>query len=112
MSPRPAARVRALKRTLIREIFESAPKDAINLGLGQPDLRPPQALSEALARAANAGPAGYGPTQGDATLRTEVAASYPGFARDGRDVLITAVSRQLPARGSVPGHRCSWKNVC
>lgn len=94
MSPRPASRVKGLKRTLIREIFESAPKDAINLGLGQPDLRPPDALSSALAKAASAGPAGYGPTQGDAALRAEVASSYPGFARDGADVLITTGCQQ------------------
>lgn len=89
MSPAPAARVAHLKRTLIREIFESAPPDAINLGLGQPDLRPPAVLEEALARASAEGPAGYGPTQGDRVLRDLVAQTYPGFAADGTHVVIT-----------------------
>jgi len=89
MSLRPARRVAGLRRTLIREIFESAPPDAVNLGLGQPDLRPPPELEQALARAATGGPSGYGPTQGDPGLRERVAASYGGFARGAEDVLIT-----------------------
>ncbi|GAB4374898.1 MAG: pyridoxal phosphate-dependent aminotransferase [Acidobacteriota bacterium] len=90
MSLRPARRVAGLRRTLIREIFESAPPDALNLGLGQPDLRPPPVLEQALARAATDGPAGYGPTQGDAGLRDRIAADYGGFARSAADVIVTA----------------------
>ena len=90
MSLRPARRVATLRRTLIREIFESAPSDAVNLGLGQPDLRPPDVLEAALARAATEGPAGYGPTQGDPELRARIAASYPGLAAGAQDVLVAA----------------------
>lgn len=90
MSPRPAARVADLKRTLIREIFESAPGDALNLGLGQPDLDPPPVLREALGRAAVDGPAGYGPTAGDRVLREGVARQYPGFVSSPNHVVITA----------------------
>lgn len=89
MSPRLAARVAGLKRTLIRELFESAPPDALNLGLGQPDFEPPDLLRAALARAASEGPSGYGPTAGDPVLRQGVAGTYPGFARRPEDVLIT-----------------------
>ncbi|MDH3283516.1 MAG: pyridoxal phosphate-dependent aminotransferase [Acidobacteriota bacterium] len=89
MSPVPARRVAGLRRTLIRELFESAPPDAVNLGLGQADLPVPQELRQALREAA-AGPDGYGPTAGDPGLRGDVARSYPGFV-DGPDhVLITA----------------------
>ena len=37
MSLRPSRRLRAVERTLIRRIFDAAPPDAINLGLGEPD---------------------------------------------------------------------------
>ncbi|MBP7149712.1 MAG: pyridoxal phosphate-dependent aminotransferase [Acidobacteria bacterium] len=94
MSPVPARRVQGLKRTLIREIFESAPPDALNLGLGQPDLEPPVLLKQALARAASEGPSGYGPTAGDRELRGLIAASYAGFARAGEDLLVTAGCQQ------------------
>lgn len=94
MSPRIARRVAGLRRTLIREIFESAPADALNLGLGQPDLEPPELLREALARAASEGPSGYGPTAGDPVLRERVAASYMPFARGPGDVVITVGCQQ------------------
>ncbi len=94
MSPRLSRRVHPLSRTLIREIFESAPQDALNLGLGQPDLSAPQILREALARAAMTGPSGYGPTAGLVSLREAIAASYPDFARDAGDVMVTAGCQQ------------------
>ncbi len=89
MSPVFSNRVADLKRTLIREIFESAPRDALNLGLGQPDLDPPPPFRAELARAAAEGPAGYGPTAGDGRLREAVAQQYAGFARGPDDVVIT-----------------------
>ncbi|MCU0253850.1 MAG: pyridoxal phosphate-dependent aminotransferase [Acidobacteria bacterium] len=94
MSPRIAQRVLGLKRTLIRELFESAPPDALNLGLGQPDLEPPALLREALARAASEGPSGYGPTAGDGLLRERVAAAYAPFARGPGDAVITVGCQQ------------------
>ncbi len=94
MKPRLATRVRDLRRTLIREIFESAPADALNLGLGQPDLDPPDALREALAEAATGGPAGYGPTAGDRELRRLVAEEYGEFVPAGDHVVITVGCQQ------------------
>lgn len=94
MSPRYSGRVAPLKRTLIREIFEAAPPEAINLGLGQPDLGAPEVLRGALARAAESGPSGYGPTAGLVELRRDVAATYGDLARDEGDVLITAGCQQ------------------
>lgn len=88
MSPVPASRVAGLKRSLIREIFESAPADALNLGLGQPDLAPPEVFRDALARATREGPAGYGPTAGDRTLRELIAAEYAPFAGSPDHVVI------------------------
>lgn len=94
MSPQYSGRVAPLRRTLIREIFEAAPPEAVNLGLGQPDLGAPLVLRRALAIAAEAGPSGYGPTAGLIDLRRDVAASYDGLARDEGDVLITTGCQQ------------------
>ncbi|HHN75281.1 MAG TPA: pyridoxal phosphate-dependent aminotransferase [Acidobacteria bacterium] len=94
MSLRVARRVRSLRRTLIREIFESAPADAINLGLGQPDLGAPEALRGALAAAAEQGPGGYGPTAGLESLRTAIAGDYPKLGLEAADVLVTAGCQQ------------------
>jgi aspartate/methionine/tyrosine aminotransferase len=94
MSPRIAERVAGLRRTLLRELFDSAPPDALNLGLGQPDIEPPELLRDALARAASEGPSGYGPTAGDSTLRELVAGSYAPFARGGGDAVITVGCQQ------------------
>ncbi|MDQ7006738.1 MAG: pyridoxal phosphate-dependent aminotransferase [Acidobacteriota bacterium] len=94
MSLRVADHVRPLRRTLIREIFESAPAEAINLGLGQPDLEAPPALRAALAAAAEHGPGGYGPTAGLEALREEIAADYPDLGLGSSDVLVTAGCQQ------------------
>ncbi len=45
MSLRVARRLDGIERTLIRQIFDTAPPDAINLGLGQPDLGTPAVAS-------------------------------------------------------------------
>lgn len=89
MTLRPARRVANLRRTLIREIFESAPADALNLGLGQPDLQAPPLLREALVRAAEEGPSGYGPTAGFRDLRDGIAASYPDLGVGPDQVVVT-----------------------
>ncbi|RMG46093.1 MAG: pyridoxal phosphate-dependent aminotransferase [Acidobacteria bacterium] len=94
VSPRPARRVAGLRRTLIREIFESAPPDAVNLGLGEPDVDPPEGLRRALAEEARRGPAGYGPTAGCPELRERIASLYPGFAGGAGDVVVTAGAQQ------------------
>jgi aspartate/methionine/tyrosine aminotransferase len=88
-----ANRVKNLERTLIRKLFEEMPEGTTNLGLGQVDLPVPDELRSALQTAAD-GPGGYGPTAGDRVLRDAVAASYPGFADSGGDVLITAGCQQ------------------
>jgi aspartate/methionine/tyrosine aminotransferase len=89
MSPQIARRVDGFRRTLIREIFEAAPKTAINLGLGQPDFDPPTVFAEALARAAAEPGSGYGPTAGDLQLRARVASSFGRFVTGPADVVIT-----------------------
>lgn len=94
MSIRLAARAAGLKRTLIREIFESAPADAINLGLGQPDLPTPPSVALAGIAGIARGQTGYGPTAGDPALREAVAATQPELAQGADQVLITVGSQE------------------
>ncbi len=94
MSLRLARRVEGLRRTLIREWFEAAPRDAIQLGLGQPDLPTPPEIALGGVGAIARRETGYTATAGDAKLRERVAASYPGFARGPENVIITVGSQQ------------------
>jgi len=91
---RPSARVSRLERTLIRQIFESAPPDAINFGLGQPDLPTPPALALAGIDGITRGRTGYTATAGDVELRRRIAALYPGHASGVDDVIVTVGSQE------------------
>ncbi len=87
-----ARRVSSIDISGIRKMFEAAPPDAINLGLGEPDFEPPRVVVEALARAARDGMNHYGPSAGLLPLRDRVAASYAAKDRDTsrENVIITA----------------------
>jgi aspartate aminotransferase len=84
-----ARRHAGLRRTLIRELFESAPPDALNLGLGQPDLVTPEPIRRAGVRAIEEGWTGYSPTAGYPGLRKAVSARYPGFCPGPEGVVVT-----------------------
>jgi len=94
MTLRPARRVADIRRTMIREIFDSAPADAINLGLGQPDLPTPQVAALGGVRAIAGGRTGYTSTAGDLALREAVARHYGGIAGGPDEVLITIGSQE------------------
>lgn len=94
MTLRVGRRMEGIGRTLIRKIHDSAPPDAINLGLGQPDLPTPSRIRLAGIRGIAAGRTGYGPTAGDPALRAAVARRYPGFVEDAQGVLITVGSQE------------------
>jgi aspartate aminotransferase len=89
-----AARARTLERTLIRRLFESAPPDAINLGLGQPDLPTPESVALAGIAAVAAGKTAYTPTAGLPALRRAIASRYPGFASGPESVVVTCGSQE------------------
>ena len=74
----PADRMRGIERTLIRRIFDSAPPDAINLGLGQPDLPTPPRAALAGVGAIAAGATSYTSTGGDPSLRSAIAEAVAG----------------------------------
>ncbi len=75
-------RVRSIKPSGIRAMFEMATKDSINLGLGELDLEPPQEVTDALKAAADAGRNRYGPTKGVDELRSAVATKVSRYRRD------------------------------
>jgi aspartate aminotransferase len=60
----------------IRKMFEAAPPNSINLGLGEPDFDPPRVVIDALAAATNNGMNHYGPSAGILPLRDKIAERY------------------------------------
>jgi aspartate aminotransferase len=86
-----AERARLVELSGIRKMFESAPADAINLGLGEPDFNPPPEVIEAMCRAVRTGMNHYGPSAGIAALRDKIAERYvakrPGTTRE--NVIVT-----------------------
>jgi len=87
-------RVGHIERTLIRTFFESAPADAINLGLGEPDWKTAPEISIAGIGGIAAGYTGYSSTAGDPALRKEIETLYPGGGQEGKRVLVTCGSQQ------------------
>ncbi|KQM12188.1 hypothetical protein AOA80_03280 [Methanomassiliicoccales archaeon RumEn M1] len=75
-------RVRSIKPSGIRAMFEMATKDSINLGLGELDLEPPQEVTDALKQAADQGRNRYCPTKGIDELRSAVASKVSRYRRD------------------------------
>ena len=71
-----AQRVRQVEISGIRKMFEAAPPNAINLGLGEPDFEPPPEVVEALCAAVRNGMNHYGPSAGLTALRERVAELY------------------------------------
>ncbi len=72
-----ARRVEAVSISGIREVFEAAGADAINLGLGQPDFPTPEHVREAATDAIASGAVdGYTSNKGTRELREAIAAKY------------------------------------
>ncbi len=86
------ARVASLKVSGIRKLFEAAPPDAINLGLGEPDLQPPQEMVDAFKAALDKGENKYGPSAGVKELRELIAKSLKRFRKDVafENIIVTA----------------------
>ncbi|MFB6146431.1 MAG: pyridoxal phosphate-dependent aminotransferase [Halobacteriaceae archaeon] len=72
-----AGRVEVISISGIREVFEAASEDAINLGLGQPDFPAPEHARQAAVEAIEAGEAdGYTSNRGTEPLRDAIAAKH------------------------------------
>ena len=86
------SRVASLKVSGIRKLFEAAPPDAINLGLGEPDVQPPQEMIDAYKVALDKGYNKYGPSAGVKELREAIAKSLKRFRKDVvfENIIVTA----------------------
>lgn len=89
-----AARVEQVSISGIREVFEAAGEDAINLGLGQPDFPTPDHVRTAAHEAIAAGAVdGYTPNKGIRSLRDAIAEKYERdyrIAVDPADIITTS----------------------
>ncbi|MGP8158289.1 MAG: pyridoxal phosphate-dependent aminotransferase [Thermoplasmata archaeon] len=87
-----AQRTREVEISGIRKMFEAAPPNSINLGLGEPDFDPAPEVIEALCAAVRGGKNHYGPSAGIPELRDRIAERYreldPGTLRE--NVIVTA----------------------
>ena len=89
-----SSRVEQVSISGIREVFEAAGADAINLGLGQPDFPAPEHARQAAIEAIEAGETdAYTSNKGTRELREAIAAKHDrdnGFSVDPEDVIATA----------------------
>jgi aspartate aminotransferase len=87
-----AQRTNEVEISGIRKMFEAAPPNSINLGLGEPDFDPAPEVIDALCTAVRSGRNHYGPSAGIPELRDKIAERYheldPGTRRD--NVIVTA----------------------
>lgn len=85
-------RARAVEISGIRKMFEAAPPNAINMGLGEPDFEPPAEVVEALCDAVHQGRNHYGPSAGLPELREHLAERYRDRdpRTDRQNVVVTA----------------------
>lgn len=93
MSVRLARCVTGRRVSLIRQVFDGAPADAINLGLGQPTDAVPAVVREAAERAMASGLAPYSATAGMKELRAAIGDRV--YQGDGfESVLVTSGSQE------------------
>ena len=89
-----SSRVDRIAISGIREVFEAAGDDAINLGLGQPDFPTPEHARQAAVDAIESGQAdGYTSNKGTESLREAIAAKHhrdQGIDVDPADVIATS----------------------
>jgi aspartate aminotransferase len=90
----PPARLRGIEKSAIRQLFDRARPNSINLGLGEPDLPTPEVIRRAaidvIAREQN----GYTSHAGLPLLRERIAADNPSSGASADRVIITAGSQE------------------
>lgn len=79
-----------LRQSKLRQIFEKAPKGAINLGLGQPGEDTPAFIREVAARVVREKPMGYTLNAGILSLREKLASEYAHLGVTPDRVCVTA----------------------
>lgn len=89
-----AARLRGIEKSPIRQLFDRARPNSINLGLGEPDLPTPDVIRRAAARIVAEEQNGYTTHAGLPALRERVAADYAYLENKPERVIITAGSQE------------------
>lgn len=87
-------RLQGVQTTLIRQVFERALPDSINLGLGEPDLPTPDFIRKEAARVAVEEQNGYTSHPGLLQLREKIIADYPNLNLTTSDVVVTCGSQE------------------
>lgn len=90
----PAARLRGIEKSVIRQVFDRALPGSINLGLGEPDLQTPEVIRRAALRVIAEEQNGYTSHAGLLRLRELVASCYPFLKNNPDRVIITAGSQE------------------
>jgi aspartate/methionine/tyrosine aminotransferase len=90
----PAARLRGIEKSLIRQVFDRARPGSINLGLGEPDLPTPDVIRQAATRVILGEQNGYTTHAGLPALRERVVSDYPYLESKPERVVITAGSQE------------------
>lgn len=90
----PAARLRGIQKSMIRQVFDRARPGSINLGLGEPDLPTPDVVRREAARVVVEEQNGYTTHAGLPSLRERVASDYPHLKLTPEQVVITAGSQE------------------
>jgi aspartate/methionine/tyrosine aminotransferase len=72
----PAERIRNVRKSATRRLYDSAPAGSINLGLGEPDFQTPEVVRKEAARVIEEEPTGYTSNAGLAALREPIAAYH------------------------------------
>ena len=90
----PAARLRGIEKSVIRQVFDRARPGSINLGLGEPDLPTPDVIRKAALRVIAEEQNGYTAHAGLPVLREKIAGDYPYLNKNTDRVVVTAGSQE------------------
>lgn len=90
----PARRLRGIRKSVIRQVFDRARPGSINLGLGEPDLPTPDVIRREAARVVTEEQNGYTSHAGLPALRERVAADHPHLGLTPEQVVVTAGSQE------------------
>lgn len=90
----PPLRLRGIGPSAIRDLFDRAQYGSINLGLGEPDAGPPDAIRQTAVHAVERGRDRYTAQAGLEALRERIASDHPHLAGDAGSVVVTAGSQE------------------
>jgi aspartate/methionine/tyrosine aminotransferase len=87
-------RLQGIQKSIIRQVFDRALPDSLNLGLGEPDLPTPDVIREAAVRIIRDEQNGYTSHAGLPALREKIAGEYEYLGGDRDRVIVTAGSQE------------------